>query len=333
MRPGRTGILARRTAPIAAIGMLIVALVNGAAFAQDYPNRPVKLLVPFAAGGPADVYARFLAQRLQESLGQPFIVENRPGGGAVLGTDIVAKSAPDGYTLLVMSNTHTVNESLLPNRPYQLLRDFVPVAPINSSDLVLVVHPAVQAGTLAEFIALAKAQPGKLNYASSGPGTPYHMAGELFKAMAGVDIVHVPYKESSAARTGVLGGQVDMMIDAVTTMSQQAAAGKVKALGTTGRSRSAVMPNTPTIAEAGVPGYEATIWLGIVAPKGTPPAIVTRLNAEITKIVSRPDVRRDWAAQGAVAMTMTPDEFGKYIADDIVKWERIVKISGAKPDQ
>src|SRR5438046_4377536 len=250
---------------------IAIALVGTAATAQEYPARPVKLLVPFAAGGPADVYARFLAQRLQESMGQPFVVEDRPGGGAVLGTEIVGKSAPDGYTLLVMSNTHTVNESLLPNRPYQLLRDFVPVAPINYSDLVMVVNPSVKANTLAEFIALAKAQPGKLDYASSGPGTPYHMAGELFKAMAGVDIVHVPYKESSAARTGVLAGQVDMMLDAVTTMSQQVAAGKVKALGTSGKTRSAVMPDTPTIPESGVPGSEATIWLGVVAPKGTTP--------------------------------------------------------------
>jgi len=312
---------------------LAMPLVGAATIAQEYPARPVKLLVPFAAGGPADVYARFLAQRLQESLGQPFVVEDRPGGGAVLGTEIVAKSAPDGYTLLVMSNTHTVNESLLPNRPYQLLRDFIPVAPINYSDLVMVLNPSVKANTLAEFIALAKAQPGKLNYASSGPGTPYHMAGELFKAMAGVDIVHVPYKESSAARTGVLAGQVDMMLDAVTTMSQHVAAGKVKALGTSGKTRSAVMPNTPTIAEAGVPGYEATIWLGVMAPKATPPAIVNRLNAEITKIVSRPEVKADWEKQGAVAMTMTPAEFGKYLSDDIVKWERIVKISGAQPDR
>src|SRR6202163_2110907 len=197
-----------------AIGMLLAAVVVMAglpARAQEYPARPVKLIVPFAAGGPADIYARFLAQRLEVALAQPFIVDDRAGAGSVIGTDAAAKSAPDGYTLLVMSNTHTVNESLIPNRPYQLMRDFVPVAPINSSDLVLVVNPAVKANTIAEFIALAKGEPGKLNYASSGPGTPYHMAGELFKAMAGVDIVHVPYKGSSGARTDVLGGQVQMM--------------------------------------------------------------------------------------------------------------------------
>src|SRR5438045_3357509 len=232
----------------------IAAWCADVALAQDYPNRAVKIIVPFAAGGPADVYARYIAQRLQESLGQPFVVDDRPGGGSVVGTDIVAKSAPDGYTLLLMSNTHTVNESLMPGKPFQLMRDFVAIAPINYSDLVLVVNPAVPASTLKELIALAKAQPGKLNYASSGPGTPYHMAGELFKSMAGVDIVHVPYKESSGARTGVLGGQVEMMFDAVTVMSEHVKAGKVKAIATSGTARSDVMPNVPTLAEAGVPG-------------------------------------------------------------------------------
>jgi len=329
--PAATASFARACI-VAVLALSLATWCAQAALAQDYPNHPVRIIVPFAAGGPADVYARFLGQRLQEALGQPFVVDDRPGGGSVVGTDAVAKSTPDGYTLLLMSNTHTVNESLMPNKPFALTRDFVPVAPINYSDLVMVVHPSVAAKSVAEFIALAKAQPGKLNYASSGPGTPYHMAGELFKAMAGVDIVHVPYRGSSGARTDTIGGQVQMMFDAVTTMSEHVKAGQVRALGTSGKTRSTVLPDVPTVAET-VPGYEATIWLGIVAPKGTPPAIVTRLNAEITRIVSRPDVRRDWAAQGAVAMTMTPDEFGKYISNDIVKWERIVKISGAKPDQ
>jgi tripartite-type tricarboxylate transporter receptor subunit TctC len=316
------------------LAMAIAAVLAIApALAQEWPARPVKIIVPFAAGGPADIYARFIGQRLQDALGQPFVVDDRPGAGSVVGTDVAAKSPPDGYTLLLMSNAHTVNESLIPNKPYALLRDFVPVAPINYSDLVLVTHPSVPVNSLAELIALAKSKPNGLNYASSGPGTPYHMAGELFKAMADVQIVHVPYKGSSGARTDTIGGQVQMMFDAVTTMSEHVKAGKVKALGTTGRERSAVMPNVPTIAESGVPGYEATIWLGLMAPKGTPPAIVTRLNAEIAKIVARADVRDEWAKQGAVPMSMSPDEFAKYANDDIAKWARIVKISGAKPDQ
>ncbi len=282
------------------LACVIMALAACAVRAQDYPNRPVKIIVPFAAGGPADVYARFLAQRLQEAMGQPFVVEDRPGAGSVTGTDAVAKSPPDGYTLLLMSNAQTVNESLIPNKPYALLRDFAPVSPINYSDLVLVVHPAVAANSLADLIRIAKASPGKLNYASSGPGTPYHMAGELFKAMAGVDIVHIPYKGSSGARTDVLGGQVDMMFDAVTTMNEYAKAGRVRPLATTGKARSSVLPNVPTMNEAGVAGYEAVIWLGVMAPKATPPAIVNRLNAEIRRIVARPDVRDEWAKQGAV---------------------------------
>jgi tripartite-type tricarboxylate transporter receptor subunit TctC len=315
------------------IGCALATLVALPALAQDYPNKPVKIIVPFAAGGPADIYARFLGQRLQEALGQAFIIDDRPGGGSVIGTDAAAKSPPDGYTLLLMSNTQTVNESLMQNKPYALLRDFVPVAPINYSDLVLVVNPSVPVANIAELIALAKSKPGKLNYASSGPGTPYHMAGELFKVMANVDIVHIPYKGSSQARTDVIGGQVDMMFDAVTTMNEFARSGKVKAMATTGKVRSAVLPNVPTLAEAGVVGYEAVIWLGLMAPKGTPPEIVRRLNAEVVKIVSKPEVREEWAKQGAAAMTMNPDEFARYVNDDIVKWERIVKISGAKPDQ
>ena len=316
-----------------AVTLLAALSTSIPAHGQDYPTRPVRIIVPFAAGGPADVYARFVGQRLQEALGQPFVVDNRPGGGSVIGTDAVAKSAPDGYTLLLMSNTHTVNESLMHNKPYQLMRDFVPVAPVNYSDLVLVVHPSVKAANVAELVAEAKAQPGKMSYASSGPGTPYHMAGELFKSMAGVDILHVPYKGSAGARTDLLGGQVQMMFDAVTVMAPHVREGKVKALATSGTARSNVLPNVPTVAESGVPGYEATIWLGLMAPKSTPAAIVGRLNAEMQKIVSQPQVVADWQKQGAVAMKMSPQEFEKYMNADIVKWERIVRISGAKPDQ
>jgi tripartite-type tricarboxylate transporter receptor subunit TctC len=208
----------------------------------------------------------------------------------------------------------------------------VPVAPINYSDLVMVVNPSVPAKTLKEFIALAKSQPGKLNYASSGTGTPYHMAGELFKAMSGTNIQHVPYRGSSGARNDVLGGQVQMMFDAITTMAPNVKAGQVRALATTGARRSTVLPDVPTVAEAGVPGYEATIWLGIMAPKGTPQAIVDKLNAEIIKAVDRPEVRKMWAAQGAVPMTMTPAEFGAYLEKDIAKWANVVKTANIKID-
>ncbi len=312
---------------------LALALLALGAAAQSYPMKPVKIIVPFAAGGPADIYARVIGEKLQAALGQSFVIEDRPGGGAIVGTDAVAKSAPDGYTLLMMSNTHTVNESLFAEKPYQLMRDLVPVAPVNYSDLVLVVHPSVPASNLREFLALAKAKPGELNYASSGPGTPYHMAGELLKAMAGVDIVHVPYKGSSGARTDILGGQVQMMFDAITTMAPNVRAGKLRALGTSGKVRSSVLPEVPTLSEAGVPGYDAVIWLGIMAPAGTPRAIVERLNNEITRAANSPEMKETWAKQGAVAMSMTPEEFGRYMREDIDKWARVVKISGAKPDQ
>ena len=312
---------------------LAAACLSGAgAQAQSYPNKPVRIIVPFGAGGPADIYARYLVQRLQEPLGQSFVIDNRPGAGSIIGTDFVAKSPADGYVLLLMSNTHTVNESLVQKKPFALMKDFAPVAPINSSDLVLVVHPSLPAKSIKELVALAKSKPNGLNYASSGNGTPYHMAGELFKAMAGVGIVHIPHKGSGEARTSVMSGQVELMLDAITTMAPMAQAGRVRALGTTGLKRSTVLPDVPTISEAGVKGYEATIWLGVMAPAGTPKAVIDRLNAEITKVTARPDVKKTWNEQGAEPMSMSTAEFEKYLNDDIAKWAKIVKISGAKAD-
>jgi tripartite-type tricarboxylate transporter receptor subunit TctC len=300
------------------------------AAAQDYPVRNVKIIVPFGAGGPADVYARFIGQHLSESLKRSFIIENRPGAGALIGTDEVAKSTPDGYTLLMMSNTHTTNETLIPTKNYQLMRDFAPVAPVNYSDLVMVINPGVPAKDLKEFIALAKSKPGALNYASSGPGTPYHMAGELFKSMSGTDIVHVPHRASGEARTSVMGGHTQMMLDAISTMAPTVKEGQVRALGVTGKKRSSILPDVPTIDEAGVPGYEATIWLGIMAPKGTPQPIVDKLNAEINKVLNRADVKEAWAKQGVEPLVMTPAEFDKYVRADIEKWAKVIKDAGIK---
>ena len=308
-------------------------LFCSAAAAQTYPAKPIRVVVPFGAGGPADIYARFLGQYMQGVLGQPFVVEDRPGAGSIIGTDLVAKSAPDGYTLLLMSNTHTVNESLVQKKPFALMKDFVPVAPINSSDLLLVVHPSLPVQSVKELVALAKSKPRGLNYASSGTGTPYHMAGELFKALADVDIVHVPHKGSGEARTSTMSGQTEMMLDAITTMAPIARAGKVRALGTSGLKRSSVMPEVPTISEGGVKGYETTIWIGVMAPAGTPRAIAERLNAEITKVVNRPDVKKIWGEQGAMPMTMSVAEFEKYLHADIAKWAKVVKITGARTDQ
>ena len=317
----------------AALGLTAAyALTHVGAMAQGYPNRPVRIVVPFAAGGPADNYARFIAQRLGDELKQSFVIDNRPGAGSIIGTDLVAKSPADGYTLLMMSNTHTVNESLISSKPYGLMRDFVGIAPVNSSALLLVTHPSVPVKNVGELIALAKSKPGKLNYASSGNGTPYHMAGELFKFMAGIDMTHVPYKGSSGARTDIVSGQVDVMFDAETTMAVMAREGKVRALASTGLARSANLPDMPTVHESGVPRYEATIWLGLMAPKGTPAEVVNRLNAEVRKIVNHPEVKATWARQGAVPMSMTVTEFDKYLQADIANWANIVKVSGAKPD-
>ncbi|MDP1536226.1 MAG: tripartite tricarboxylate transporter substrate binding protein [Burkholderiales bacterium] len=318
-----------------ALGLIAAALLltGASAFAQSYPTKPIRIIVPFGAGGPADIYARYLGQQMQQPLGQPFVVENRPGAGSIIGTDLVAKSAPDGYTLLLMSNTHTINESLIAKKPYALMKDFVPVAPINYSDLVLVVHPSVPAKNVGELIKLAKSKKQGLSYASSGNGTPYHLAGELFKSMAKVDILHVPHKGSGEARTSAMSGQVDMMFDAITTMTSNVRAGRVRALGTTGLKRSKVLPDVPTVSESGVKGYESPIWLGVMAPAGTLRAITDRLNAEITKVTARPETAALWDKQGALALTMSVAEFEKYLNQDIAKWAQVVKVSGARQDR
>jgi tripartite-type tricarboxylate transporter receptor subunit TctC len=312
------------------VAATMAALASAPAWSQSYPSRSVRIVVPFGVGGPADIYARFVGARIGEAMGQAVVVENRPGGGAVIGSDAVAKSPPDGYTLLMMSNTHTVNETLIPNKPYTLMKDLAPITGINYSDLLMVVHPSVQPNNVKELVAQAKAHPGKLNYASSGPGTPYHMAGELFKAMAGVDIVHVPYKGSDGARVGILGGQVHMMIDAITTMAPHVRSGKLKAMGTTGKARSSVLPEVPTISEAGVPGYETGIWLGLMAPAGTPRPVLERLNAEVVKVLNAADVKAAWSKQGAQPMGMSIDQFDKFLREDVTKWAGVVKATGMK---
>jgi tripartite-type tricarboxylate transporter receptor subunit TctC len=311
------------------IALLLPVMLIWPASAETYPSRTVRLIVPFGAGGPADVYARILAKYLSEETKQAFVVEDRPGAGSLIGTDTVAKSAPDGYTLLIMSNTHTTNESLIPKKPYELMRDFLPVASINYSDLLMVVNPSVPAKTVAEFIALAKKDPGKLNYASSGPGTPYHMAGELFKAMSHTDIVHVPHKASGDMRNSVLSGNVQMMFDAITVMSQMAKAGKVRALATTGVKRNPLTPDLPTVGET-VPGYESTIWIGLMAPRGTPKDVITFLNTSVNKVINLPEVKETWLKQGAIPLVKTPEEFDAFLRKDIEKWAHVVKISGAQ---
>jgi len=316
----------------AALALLTALLVTHAAQApaQDYPTRIVHIVAPYGPGGPADIFSRIVAQKLADTLKQGFVVENRPGASTMIGTDAVAKAMPDGYTLLIISQTHATNESLVANKPFQLMRDFAPVSPIYAGDLVMVVHKSVPVNTLKEFIALAKAKPGTLNYASSGTGSQYHLTGELFKTMSGTDIVHVPYKGSTGARNDILGGQVQMMFDTIATMAPSVEAGLVRALGTTGEERSPILPEVPTIAEAGVPGFQASGWVGIVAPAATPKPIVERLNAEIRKILTSPEIKESWTKQGVVPLSMTTSEFGAFINAEIDKWAKVAQTAGVK---
>ena len=304
-------------------------LLAGGAAAQAWPQRPVRIIVPFGLGGSADVAARFLAEPLQQAFGQPFVIENRPGAGATIGTDQVAKSPADGQTLLLMSNTHTANETLLPNRPYVLMRDLAPVAAINIAFHALVVHPSIPATTVPELIALLKANPGRYDYASSGPGTPYHIAGEVFRAMADVQMQHIPFRGSNEARTAVISGQVPIMFDAIPTMREQIAAGRVRGLATSGPQRSVLLPELPAVAET-LPGYEASIWLGLMAPTGTPRPILERLNTEVNRILNRPETRERQAAAGAQPLPMSVEEFDAFLKRDIERqreWIRMARIT------
>ena len=304
-------------------------LAPSIARAQTWPTRPVRIIVPFGLGGSADVAARFLADPLAQALGQPFVVENRPGAGAVIGTDAVAKSAPDGHTLLLMSNTHTANETLLPNRPYDLMRDLAPIGAINIAHHVLAVHPSLPAQTLPELIALLRANPGRYDYASSGPGTPYHVAGEVFLAMAGATAQHVPFRGSNEARTALIAGQVPIMFDAIPTMREQVAGGRVRALATTGPRRSPLMPEVPAVAEE-LPGYEAAIWLGLMAPAATPLPIRERLNTELNRILALESTRAAQERAGAQPMPMSIAEFDAYLRQDIARqaeWIRMARMT------
>ena len=314
-------ILRAAVGVVALVGVALAAPANGA---DDYPSRTVRIIAPFGAGGPTDVFTRIVAQELQKSLKQPFVVENKPGAGTTLGTEYVAKATPDGYTLLMVSGTQTVNETLYPKKAYHLMTDLVPVSPLVDSDLVLVVNPQVPAKTIPELIALAKAKPGTLNFGSSGPGSNYHMAAELFMNLSGIDIVHVPYKGSTGMRTDILSGQIQMLFDSVPTMAAFIKDGKVRALGTSGIKRSPILPDVPTIAEA-LPGFQATLWVGFMAPRDTPMPIVEKLNSEITKILKRPDIVASWEKQGATPLAMSQPAFATFMQAQVDKWAKVIK--------
>ena len=311
----------------------LLALVAAWASAQPYPTKSIRIVVPFPPGGATDILARDVAQKLTEAWGQQVIVDNRPGAGGNIGSELVAHSAPDGYTLEMGTvGTHAINASLYAKMPYDHVKDFAPVILVAGVPNVLVVNLGVPANSVAELIAYAKANPGKLNFASSGNGTSIHLSGELFKVMAGVQMTHVPYKGSAPALQDLLGGQVQLMFDNLPPSLPQIKAGKLRALAVTSLTRAPAIPDVPTVAEAGLPGFEASSWFGILAPAGTPPAIVARINAEIAKWLATPEAKEKLAKQGANAAGGTPDDFAKHIATETAKWAKVVKDSGAKID-
>lgn len=312
---------------------LLLGTVALQAFAQSYPVKAVKMIVPFPAGGTTDILGRIVAQKLSERLGQPFIIDNRGGAGGNIGADVVAKSAPDGYTLLVGTvGTNAINASIYAKMPYDTAKDFVPIGLIAAVPNVLVVHPSVPARTVKELIDLLKSKPGEINFASSGNGTSIHLSGELFKTMAGVRMNHIPYKGSAPALTDLIGGQVQLMFDNLPSSMPHIKAGKLRALAVTSLKRSAARPDLPTIAEAALPGFDASSWFALFAPAGTPKEIVGKLNSELNAILQLADVREKFAAQGAEPTEFTPEQFAAFTQAELTKWARVVKESGAKVD-
>ena len=315
--------------------ILAIALAAPAfgAQAQSYPNKPIRLVCPFPPGGAVDIASRATAHTLSQLLGQPVTVDNRPGAGGNIGAEITAKSAPDGYTLLMTtSGIMGINPALYSKIPFDSIKDFAPVSMLVSLNNVLVLNPSVPAKSVQEVIALAKAQPGKLTYASSGNGTSIHLSGELFKSMTGADMLHIPYKGSSPAVTDLLAGQVNMMFDNIPSSLPHIKAGKLRALAVTGSKRSQLLPDLPTIAEAGVAGYDSYVWFGIVAPAGTPPEIIAKLNAALVKTAATPEFRDRLTSQGYEVMSSTPEQMAASIRGEIDKWGKVVKASGAKVD-
>ena len=319
----------------------LVAVSAAHASAQPYPSKPIRLVVPFPAGGTTDILARDVGQRLTESWKQPVVVDNRPGAAGNLGTEIVAKSAPDGYTLEMCTvSSHAINPGLYSKLPYDHIKDFAPVILVARVPNVLEVNPGVPVKTVADLIKLAKEKPGQINFASSGSGTSIHLSGELFKTMTGVDMVHVPYKGSAPAIADLMGGQVQVMFDNLPSSLQQIKAGKLRAIAVTSAQRAPALPDVPTISESGVPGFEATSWFGVVAPAGTPPAIIKQLNAEIDKWLQSPEGREKLMAQGAlidqrgetVMAGGSPEQFAAFMRAETEKWAKVIKASGAKVD-
>lgn len=308
-------------------GLLILA--SDAVLAQAYPARPVRVVIPLGAGGTTDVPGRIIAQRLSETLGQTFFVENKPGAGGTIGADFVAKSKPDGYTLLLTATPHVITANIYKNLPYNALTDFAPVIRVASGPYVLAVHPSLGVNSVRELIALAKAQPGKIDYASSGNGSAQHLVGALFAHMAGIQMTHVPYKGSSQAQQDLVAGVVKVGFPGTPIVIPHMKAGRLKALGVTTAQRSPHLPDVPSIAEAGVPGYEALVWIGLLAPAGTPPDIIAKLNTEISKLLRMSEVRELLASSGVDPAPTTPEEFGAYLKSEFEKWGKVVRDSGA----